>query len=148
VAARRQLSALRLGSRAIDNRLARGFLRPMHRGVYAVGHRLQPAQLERALERAETLPRPRVNCVVEPFEVDFHWSGQRLIVELDGHASHHTIAAFERDRARDRALQAAGWHVIRITWHQLHDEPARIAADLARLLAGPHETSRVAVLRT
>lgn len=98
---------------------------------------------------AHDLPRPRVNCAVEGFEVDFHWPDQCLIVELDGRAAHHTRIAFERDRARDRALQAAGWRVVRITWHQLQDEPAQIAGDLVRLLSmsGSHETSRIAVVK-
>jgi predicted transcriptional regulator of viral defense system len=102
-----------------------------------------------ALLDAYDLPRPMVNCVVEGLEVDFHWPEQRLIVELDGRAAHHTTTAFERDRARDRALQTAGWRVVRITWRQLHRESARIAADLLRLLSmpGPHETSSLAVLR-
>ena len=37
---RAQLSELGLGSRAIDHRLHRGLLRPVHRGVYTIGHRL------------------------------------------------------------------------------------------------------------
>ena len=85
---------------------------------------------------------------IEGFEVDFHWPDQRLIVELDGRAAHHTRTAFERDRARDRTLQAAGWRVVRITWHQLQAEPAQIAADLGHLLSmpGPHETPHIAVV--
>jgi hypothetical protein len=39
VVARRQLVALELGHRAIDYRLAAGRLHPVHRGVFAVGHR-------------------------------------------------------------------------------------------------------------
>ena len=59
-----------------------------------------------------------------------------MIAELDGHASHATTAGFERDRARDRALQAAGWRVIRITWRQLHERARpQSRADLTRLLA-------------
>ena len=98
---------------------------------------------------AHDLPRPSVNCAVEGFEVDFHWPGQRLIVELDGRAAHHTLTAFERDRARDRALQAAGWRVVRITWHQLQYEPTQIAGDLIRLLSmpGSHEAPRIAVVQ-
>jgi hypothetical protein len=38
VAARWQLVALGLGNDAIDGRLARGRLHPLHRGVFAVGH--------------------------------------------------------------------------------------------------------------
>ncbi|MGI8597281.1 MAG: endonuclease domain-containing protein [Thermoleophilaceae bacterium] len=57
-----------------------------------------------------------------------------LVVELDGHAAHSPRTAFERDRARDRALHAAGWRVLRITWRQLHREADAVAADLGVLL--------------
>ena len=39
VVARRQLVAAAFGPSAIDSRIARGYLLPVHRGVYAVGHR-------------------------------------------------------------------------------------------------------------
>ena len=45
-------------------------------------------------------------------EADCVWRDARLIAELDGRAVHGTVAAFERDRARDRALNAAGWRVV------------------------------------
>ena len=71
-------------------------------------------------------------------EADCIWREQRLIVELDGHATHSTRSAFESDRARDRALIAAGWRVMRITWRQLHDEPQALTRDLrASLMARP-----------
>jgi very-short-patch-repair endonuclease len=84
---------------------------------------------------AHRLPRPRVNAYVEGLEVDAVWASARLVVELDGGAFHTTRQAFERDRRRDRALVAAGWRVVRITWRQLHEEPAAVAADLRALLA-------------
>src|SRR5947207_795577 len=34
----------------------------------------------------------------------------------------------------DRALAAAGWLVVRVTWRQLRDGPASVAADLAAVL--------------
>ena len=84
------------------------------------------------------LPRPEVNADLHLdgrwFEADFLWRDRRVIVELDGHQTHGTRAAFERDRERDRILQAHGWRVIRITWRQLHEHPDAVAADLARLL--------------
>jgi very-short-patch-repair endonuclease len=83
------------------------------------------------------LPLPRTNQRIEGYEVDCVWAEQRLIVELDGHATHSPAHAFEADRARDRKLQAAGWLVIRITWRQLHEEPHLVEADLRRLLAQP-----------
>jgi very-short-patch-repair endonuclease len=83
------------------------------------------------------LPLPKTNVFIEGYEVDCVWPEQRLIVELDGHATHAPTHSFESDRARDRRLEAAGWRVIRITWRQLHDEPRFVEADLWRLLGSP-----------
>jgi len=84
------------------------------------------------------LPRPRFNAdlVVAGrfFEVDCVWDEARLAVELDGRATHGTRRAFEGDRERDRLLLTAGWRVVRVTWRQLRDEEAKIAADLRKLL--------------
>jgi len=85
------------------------------------------------------LPRPEVNGLVElrgvRIEADFVWRRERVVVELDGFATHGTHAAFERDRARDRRLQAMGWAAVRVTWAQLHAEPEGLAAELRMLLA-------------
>jgi hypothetical protein len=84
------------------------------------------------------LPRPATNVWLHIagrwIEADCAWPHQRLIVELDGRATHDTDTAFESDRARDRAATAAGWRVIRITWRQLRDEPSTIARDLRAAL--------------
>jgi Protein of unknown function (DUF559) len=85
---------------------------------------------------ASALPRPQINQVVEGFEVDFLWPQHRLIVETDGRRSHATRAAFERDRARDAALTVAGYRVVRFTYRQVVEEPARVARTLIELLAG------------
>jgi hypothetical protein len=69
---------------------------------------------------------PVVNGIVEGYEVDFHWPGAKLIVETDGHEHHGTRAAFERDRARDQVLTVAGWTVVRFTYRQVLEEPARV----------------------
>ena len=84
------------------------------------------------------LPPPETNVRLQvggvSFEVDCLWRSARVIVELDGYAVHGTGFAFERDRARDRALTGAGWRVIRVTWRQLRDEPRALAADLRALI--------------
>lgn len=90
---------------------------------------------------AHGLPRPLFNATLplrgRLLKPDCMWPEQRLLVELDGRAVHATDRAFESDRQRDRALLAEGWRSTRITWRQLRDEPAAIAADLrAQLAAG------------
>ena len=47
---------------------------------------------------------------------DFHWPAHNLIVETDGWETHRTLAAFRSDRAKDAALTAAGFRVVRFTW--------------------------------
>jgi very-short-patch-repair endonuclease len=120
--------------------------RPGARALRAVLARRQGPVLTRSdLEdrfltflRRSGLPRPRVNQQVQTrlgrLEVDFLWQRAGVAAELDGYAVHGARGAFETDRRRDRALAAAGWQVVRITWRQLHDEPEILAADLRALL--------------
>ena len=48
-------------------------------------------------------------------EPDYHWPAHRVIVETDGWESHRTRQAFTNDRAKDAALTAAGYRVLRFT---------------------------------
>jgi very-short-patch-repair endonuclease len=88
-----------------------------------------------ALLDAHDLPTPLVNSRIGPYVADFAWPRAKLVVELDGFATHGTRQAFERDRARDRTLSIAGWRVIRITWRQLHEKPKKLAGELQALLS-------------
>ncbi len=105
---------------------------------YAAGSTVTRSEMEErflALCDDHRIPRPQVNIRIEGEEVDFVWRGERLIVEVDGFAFHSTRAAFERDRLRDQALQAAGWRVMRITWRQVADTPEAVVARIAAALA-------------
>ena len=106
-----------------------------------VGATLLRSELEErflALVDRFGLPRPRTNEHLEAggrtFECDCVWHAERLIVELDGRRTHDTGRKFEADRARDRALQAAGWRVVRITWWQLERDASAVARDLRLML--------------
>jgi very-short-patch-repair endonuclease len=121
----------------------RGRLREAARGRQPS---LTRSEAERRLLRlicAAQLPTPVTNVHVGHHEVDFLWPDERVIVEVDGFAFHHTRAAFERDRARDRALHAAGYVVLRSTWRQLIDEPEAVVAALAAALAQRRSASSV-----
>jgi very-short-patch-repair endonuclease len=82
---------------------------------------------------AHAFPRPLINERIGPYEVDALWPRHRLIVELDSRQAHATTTAFEQDRARDRHLQTWGYRVLRITYRQLHEDEATIAAQLRAL---------------
>lgn len=87
--------------------------------------------------RDRGFPPPATNVLVLGHEVDAYWSAQRLIVELDGFAYHRHHAAFERDRVRDAAFQAAGYRVIRLTHRRLEHEPDAVARQLSEFLRRP-----------
>ncbi len=105
-------------------------------------HELE-ARFKEELGRTD-LPRPRLNADVAVrgrfFEADCLWAEQRVIVELDGRATHGTGQAFEKDRERDRLLQSDGWRVIRVTWRQLRDDGPAVIADLRRVLRNARRT--------
>src|SRR3954452_24498084 len=56
-------------------------------------------------------------------------------VELDGAAWHGSRAQRERDVARDGALAAAGWLIVRFTHRRLHQDPAGCRPPLGAILA-------------
>jgi very-short-patch-repair endonuclease len=92
-----------------------------------------------ALVDAYGLRRPRMNGTLALrgrfFEIDALWEDERVAVELDSRSVHGTNRNFESDKQRDRILLAEGWRTVRVTWRQLKDEPAEVAADL-RLALG------------
>jgi len=84
------------------------------------------------------IPKPDRNVGIEGKERDFVWRDARLVVEVDGHATHGTRFAFEDDRARDVALVRAGWRVVRFTHAQITFDAADVAGALRDLLGlGP-----------
>ncbi len=88
-----------------------------------------------SLLRRTRLPRPEANVIVQGYEVDFLWRRERLIAEIDGFAFHSSRGAFERDRRLDALLGAAGFGVLRMTWHQVTREPEAVLIAVAQALA-------------
>jgi very-short-patch-repair endonuclease len=80
------------------------------------------------------LPRPQVNRTSDGREHDFTWPDQRLVVEIDGYTYHRSRAAFQTDRARDRALLRDGRRVARFTASEVLIGPAGVADELRDIL--------------
>ena len=66
--------------------------------------------------------------------VDFAYEDARVIVECDGRRWHTTMEAFERDRRRDNLAQLNGWRVLRFTWNDLTETPARVVYQISQAL--------------
>jgi very-short-patch-repair endonuclease len=81
----------------------------------------------RALCRDYGIPLPSQNVVLLGYEVDAFWE-PNLVVELDGWATHRTRRAFEEDRQKAAALEAAGYRVKRFTWRQVKRDAPTVAA--------------------
>ena len=80
------------------------------------------------------LPLPAMNVVVEGEEVDAHWPGTTLVVELDSWEWHRARAAFERDRAKNLKLEAAGYSVVPLTHRQLTRDRQVVGGRLRQLI--------------
>lgn len=51
--------------------------------------------------------------------VDFAYPPFKLLLELDGRVHHSAKLDQEADEARDSILRAAGWRILRVTWHDI-----------------------------
>jgi very-short-patch-repair endonuclease len=108
-------------------------IREHHAGSTATRNDFE--ELFLALCRDRRLPQPEVNVSLLDYVVDFMWPSARLIVEVDGRATHATRRAFQEDRDRDGRLAVAGYRVLRFTWWDVTRRPAVVADRVRRLLA-------------
>ena len=81
-----------------------------------------------------SLTMPALNVRIAGWLVDAVWFEQKVVVELDSRTAHSTGRAIENDHRRDLELRAAGYTILRYTWHQLTQTPAVVLADLRRAL--------------
>jgi very-short-patch-repair endonuclease len=84
-----------------------------------------------ALCRRYGIDQPVMNAKVAGYEVDMHWPGTNLIVEIDSYEYHRTPAEFHNDRRRDADLTTKGYVVIRITDHWLATDPKGVAETIS-----------------
>jgi hypothetical protein len=85
------------------------------------------------LLRGHGLPTPEINVHVCGHRVDAYFPDQRLIVELDGWATHRTRARFVADRRQDFTILAAtGISTVRLPSEDVSDQ---VVVQLGGLLA-------------
>ncbi|MPY94680.1 MAG: DUF559 domain-containing protein [Acidimicrobiia bacterium] len=87
-----------------------------------------------ALLARHGMPEPVFHQLIGGYEVDFAVPGSSVAVEVDGWAVHGRRAAFEADRARDLALAAQGWLVVRLTWWAVINRPGQCLDRLRQVL--------------
>ena len=88
------------------------------------------------LLRSQGLPPAVFHHVVPEAraELDFAYVERRLAIEVDGFEVHGTPRAMSADHSRHNRLVAAGWTVLRFTWHQVVRQPAAVARDIRTAL--------------
>jgi len=96
---------------------------------------LAPGQFGvQGLVKFHRLPRVSRADIVLPdgthVQGDFTWWKWRLVIEVDGFATHGTRRGMKRDRVKDRALRRAGWRVERFTWDEVMLTPRAVRAEL------------------
>jgi very-short-patch-repair endonuclease len=82
----------------------------------------------RALIRASSIPLPRQNFIVGPYELDCYWPEHRFCVEIDTYGTHGSRRSFHQDRKRQRELRRLGIELERVTDVQLEREPEEVLA--------------------
>ena len=100
------------------------------------------------LLRKSPLPRP-----VQQYEirsdgtliarVDFAYPDALLAIECDGYRYHSGRAAWGRDWSRANRLSALGWRLIRVTWDDIHNDPAGVVERISASLSHEPRISRL-----
>ncbi|NMH98867.1 type IV toxin-antitoxin system AbiEi family antitoxin domain-containing protein [Pseudonocardia acidicola] len=68
------------------------------------------------------------------YRIDLAFPAVRVAVEVDGWAWHVDAERFRTDRRKGNALVRAGWDLLRFTWHDLANEPARVLDEVRATL--------------
>lgn len=135
---RKRVTIPQLARTQIRNRGRRGS--PRSRAMLAAmsaGARSEAERLLLALLRRSAITGWRANYPVEcrdstpasgGYLIDVAFPDAKVAIEIDGFAFHSDAVAFQHDRRRQNDLVAAGWTVLRFTWHDLVDRPAYVIA--------------------
>ena len=68
------------------------------------------------------------------YRTDFALIDDKIAIELDGHEFHSSREQRTHDAQRDRALQLAGWKIIRFTGSEIHKDADACINELIKLI--------------
>lgn len=116
------------------NRKGAARLRRLANRTSALGESTRSVLESRFLSLCEKseLPTPQVNARIGDRIVDFFWSQQGLIVEVDSVAFHEF--RFTQDRLRDMDHLASGLCTVRITHRMIEDRPEEVVRRIQEIL--------------
>ncbi len=86
------------------------------------------------------LPMPRPQYTVRDqsgdlvCRADFAYPDAGILIELDSEAHHLDRITFRRDRSKQNSAVTLGWTVLRYTWWDLTEEPARVRREIESVL--------------
>lgn len=115
--------------------LARPGRRGARRLQVLLADAVEPGAIESVFElrflkfcRDFALTRPETQVQFGIWTVDFLFREVGVVVEADSRRWHATAARRARDARKTAYLEALGLVVVRITWRELRDDPAGVAA--------------------
>ena len=79
---------------------------------------------------------------VGPYRLDFALPAQMVGIELDGHRTHSTTKAIAADRQRQRALESAGWYIIRFGGLEVYQNADACVREAAQLVTAEQRRRR------
>lgn len=86
------------------------------------------------LFKSHGLPVPKAEVEWSPdgrrYRLDFAYPHLRLVIEVDGWASHMSPEKQRYDNTRSNALNVEGWTVLHFDWWQVTFEGDRVAAQI------------------
>ncbi|MCL2849912.1 MAG: endonuclease domain-containing protein [Micrococcales bacterium] len=139
------LLAGRRGSGAVRCAVARAVAAVADPGAESI-----PETITRFCLLAAGLPTPQTQVRVATgqgtFWADLGYPQWKLLIEYDGRSKYDNPDGFLRERDRQRAVEAEGWRVVRLTREDLRDRARlvrRVRAELPgglRVTARPHLT--------
>lgn len=80
------------------------------------------------------LPMPQPQVRFGRRRADFTWTEFRLVVECQSRRWHGNDVSYQDDRARQRALQSAGFIVLPFAWAEVMHTPAAVAREIRSVM--------------